>query len=58
MVTFAIALIAGVLIAAGVFTAIYVGLHLYVYYLVDGIGKVLEVIEQPYIEESRGNAHE
>ena len=47
MSDFAIALIVGFLAGAAVFIGVRIALNIYAYYLVDGIGKVLEAIEYP-----------
>lgn len=44
--------IVALLMAAILSLAVYVGLRLYTYYLVDGIRKAVEVIEIPNLEGS------
>ena len=39
-----------VLVLALIATALYVALNIYVFYLVEGVGKVLEIIEEPNLE--------
>ena len=42
--------LAAILVTAIIATALYAGLQLYTYYLVDGIARAVETIEEPYLE--------
>ena len=42
-----------ILVTALIATALYVALNIYVFYLVDGVARVLEIIEEPNTEGER-----